>query len=94
MRAQLRQATRESGENPDGLTDRPWTIHDLRRTARTLLQRVGVPYDVGEAVLGHRLPGVGAVYARHTFATEKRQAMEKLADLIISIARTSSIVRK
>lgn len=64
-----------------------WVIHDLRRTARTLLQRAGVPYDVGEAVLGHVIGGggVGAVYARHGFADEKRAALERLAETVAAI---------
>lgn len=44
-----------------------WAPHDLRRTARTLLSDLGCPYEVGEAILAHRLPGVAGDYnkARH-----------------------------
>ena len=34
-----------------------WTIHDLRRTARSLLSRAGVRPDISERVLGHAIPG-------------------------------------
>ena len=34
-----------------------WTLHDLRRTARTLMPRVGVSADIAERVLGHAIAG-------------------------------------
>jgi integrase len=56
-----------------------WTFHDLRRTAATGMARLGVPVRVTEAVLNH-VSGTGggivAVYQRHDFADEKRQALE------------------
>jgi len=63
----------------------PWTLHDLRRTARSLMARAGVPSDVAEQVLGHKIPGVRGVYDRHTYAVEKRDGLEKLAALISRI---------
>ncbi len=62
-----------------------WTLHDLRRTARSLMSRAGVPGDIGEMVLGHVIPGVRGVYDRHSYADEKRDALEKLATLIKTI---------
>jgi len=59
-----------------------WTLHDLRRTARSLMSRAGVASEVAEQVLGHKLPGVRGVYDRHTYAAEKRGALEKLAALV------------
>jgi integrase len=56
-----------------------WVIHDLRRTSRTLLSRVGVNADIAERCLGHALVGVRSVYDRHEFETEKRHAFEALA---------------
>jgi integrase len=60
----------------------PWTLHDLRRTARSLMARAGVPSDVAEQVLGHKIPGVRGVYDRHSYAAEKRDALEKLGALV------------
>ena len=37
-----------------------WTIHDLRRTARSLMSRAGVRPDIAERVLGHAIRGVEA----------------------------------
>ena len=58
-----------------GVSD--WTLHDLRRTAATGLQKLGVRLEVTEAVLNHvagsRAEIVG-VYQRHHWADEKRTA--------------------
>ena len=63
----------------------PWTIHDLRRTARSLMARAGVPRDIAERVLGHTLKGVEGVYDRHSYRAEKAAALAKLAGLIALI---------
>jgi integrase len=59
-----------------------WTLHDLRRTAKTLMARAGVRPDISERVLGHVIAGVEGVYDRHSYADEKRDALEKLASMI------------
>jgi integrase len=56
-----------------------WTLHDLRRTARSLMSRIGVPTDHAERCLGHVIGGVRGVYDRHEFLDEKRDAFERLA---------------
>jgi integrase len=56
-----------------------WTIHDLRRTARSLMSRAGVEADIAERCLGHVIGGVRGVYDRHAYVAEKRQAFDKLA---------------
>jgi integrase len=56
-----------------------WTIHDLRRTARTLLSRAGVSSDIAERCLGHVIPGVRGVYDRYAYRNEMLVAFEKLA---------------
>jgi integrase len=56
-----------------------WVVHDLRRTARTLMSRAGVSADHAERCLGHVLPGIRGTYDLHEYATEKRQAFEALA---------------
>jgi integrase len=62
-----------------------WRLHDLRRTARSLMSRAGVSSDIAEMVLGHKLTGVRGVYDRHSYAAEKRDALERLAGLIALI---------
>jgi integrase len=53
-----------------------WTPHDLRRTARTGLAAEGVSDTVAEAVIGHTRKGIVAVYDRHRYEPEKRDALE------------------
>ena len=62
-----------------------WRIHDLRRTARSLMSRAGVDPDVAERCLGHVIGGVRGVYDRHSFFDEKRHAFDKLAAQIEAI---------
>jgi hypothetical protein len=59
-----------------------WTIHDIRRTARTLMSRAGVNADHAERCLGHLIGGVRATYDPHEFFDEKKIAFETLASLI------------
>ena len=56
-----------------------WTIHDLRRTARSLMSRAGVDADIAERCLGHAIPGVRGIYDRHAYYDEKKRAFEMLA---------------
>lgn len=63
----------------------PWQLHDLRRTARSLMSRVGVRPDIAERVLGHAIKGVEGVYDRHHYRDEKADALRKLASLISNI---------
>ena len=56
-----------------------WTLHDLRRTGKTLMVRAGVRPDISERVLGHVIAGVEGIYDRHSYADEKRDALKKLA---------------
>jgi integrase len=59
-----------------------WTLHDLRRTAKTLMQRAGIRPDISERVLGHVQGAIEATYDRHGYTDEKREALEKLAAMI------------
>jgi integrase len=59
-----------------------YTLHDLRRTARTLLSRAGISPDVAERCLGHALQGLRGTYDRHQYESEKRHAFEALAQLL------------
>ena len=56
-----------------------WTLHDLRRTVRTLLSRCGISSDVAEQCLGHLLSGVRKIYNRDDFKPQKKIAFEALA---------------
>jgi integrase len=54
----------------------PFTIHDLRRTARTGLSTMSVLPFVAELVIGHQQQGIAAVYDLHRYDAEKRAALE------------------
>jgi integrase len=69
-----------------------WTLHDLRRTARTLLARAGIRDDIAERCLGHVIKGVEKVYNRHAYLDEKRAAFEALAALVSRILNPASNV--
>jgi integrase len=56
-----------------------WTLHDCRRTARSLMSRGGVNADVAERCLGHVISGVRGTYDRHEYYEEKRRAFDALA---------------
>jgi integrase len=75
MLAELRE------QDPEATMPR-WTLHDLRRTARSLMGRAGVPSDHAERCLGHVLPGVRGTYDRYEYLPEKKRAFDALASLI------------
>jgi integrase len=62
-----------------------WRLHDLRRTARSLLSRAGVNSDVAEKCLGHSRGDIVERYDRHSFIPEMQHAFERLAALIETI---------
>lgn len=69
--------------------------HDLRRTLRTRLAEIGVDDILAERVLGHKLQGMMAVYNRHAYDTEKRQALlkwERRLTEILEISKPESNV--
>ncbi len=65
--------------------EQKFTPHDLRRTLRTRLAEMGVNDLVAERVLGHKLQGMMAVYNRHSYDTEKRQALLRWEDRLLEI---------
>jgi integrase len=69
-------------ENPKAEPFENWTLHDLRRTARSLMSRAEVNTDHAERCLGHIIGGVRGVYDRYEFYDQKKKAFEALAVLI------------
>jgi integrase len=69
-----------------------WTLHDLRRTARSLMSRAGVPSDHAERCIGHVIGGVRGVYDRHAYLNEKRAAFDALALLLDKVIHPQSNV--
>ena len=56
-----------------GVTD--WRLHDLRRTAATRMQGLGIPNHIVQAVFNHALPGVGGVYLQDELEQQKADAL-------------------
>lgn len=56
-----------------------FTVHDLRRTCRTLLARQGTLGHVAERCLNHKLKGVEGVYNQHDYFEERKEALDKLS---------------
>jgi len=71
---------------------RDWAPHDLRRTARTLLAELGCPFEVGEAILAHRLPGVAGVCNRAGYEAQKIEWLGKLGDHLDALAASHNVV--
>jgi integrase len=59
-----------------------FTVHDFRRTARTLLGELKVPPHIAEKCLNHKVKGVEGIYDRHAYFEERRDALNKLAQVI------------
>lgn len=74
-----------------------WVLHDLRRTAKTLMTRAGVLPHISERVLGHAIEGVEGVYDQHDYFDEKSDALKKLGKLVDQIltgANDTAAIRK
>jgi integrase len=75
-------------ERGDAVEIPRWTFHDLRRTAATGMARLGIPVRITEAVLNHVSgtgAGIVAVYQRHDYAAEKRQALEAWGRQVLAL---------
>ena len=82
MLALARNEENSAGEDPDGVEVESWRAHDLRRTLATGMQRLGVRFEVTEAILNHvsgSRAGVAGVYQRHDWKQEKRDALDAWA---------------
>ncbi|MGI9274464.1 MAG: tyrosine-type recombinase/integrase [Endozoicomonas sp.] len=65
---------------PQGLER--FTVHDLRRSARTLMSDLGIFPWVAESCLGHKIRGVEGIYNKDEFYTERRKAQRQLLDKV------------
>jgi len=70
-----------------------WRLHDLRRTLATGFQRLGVRFEVTEAILNHvggSRAGVAGIYQRHDWKDEKREAMNSWNEHVAAIIRSAN----
>lgn len=64
-----------------------FSVHDLRRTCRTQLAALGVPPHVAERCLNHKIRGMEGVYDAHDYLEERREALNRLAALLVALER-------
>jgi integrase len=62
---------------------KPWTVHDFRRSLSTILSEKKVDLHVTEKMLGHSLGGILAVYNKHNWLNEQREAYGVWEDFIL-----------
>lgn len=70
-----------------------WRVHDLRRTLATGLQRLGVRFEVTEAILNHvsgAKGGVAGIYQRHDWKDEKRTALDAWARHVVATVQPAT----
>ncbi|EOZ1549523.1 tyrosine-type recombinase/integrase [Escherichia coli] len=70
--------------NEDGEHIQGFTVHDMRRTASTLLHEAGYPSDWIEKALSHEQKGVRAVYNKAEYARQRAYMLQQWADMIDS----------
>jgi integrase len=71
---------------PNLMGDIPhFTVHDLRRTCRTLLAKQGTPGHVAERCLNHKLKGVEGIYDQYDYLEERRTAAYLLSKTVALI---------
>lgn len=65
----------------------PFTPHDLRRTCATGMNALGVAPHVVEKILNHTMPGVMAIYNRHDYAKDRKNALDLWGDHVLQIVQ-------
>jgi integrase len=75
----------------------PWRLHDLRRSAASGLARLGIGLPVIEKILNHSsgsFAGVVGIYQRHSFADEKRKALDAWGDFVSELVSDKPAPKK
>lgn len=71
-----------------------WRWHDIRRTTSTNLQRLGIRWEVTEAVQNHMSgsrAGIAGIYQRHDWAEEKRHALNQWAKEVARLVKAKAV---
>jgi len=72
---------------------KPWRLHDLRRTAATMMAELGVLPHIVEAILNHvsgHKAGVAGIYNRARYENDRRAALQLWANKVDEITGASS----
>jgi integrase len=75
------------GRNPAKTPLRPFRNHDLRRSCRSTLSRLGVRHEHAEAVLAHARGGVVGRYDLWEYFPEKRDALERWSKFLAGLTQ-------
>ena len=73
-----------------------WTLHDLRRTVVSGMARLGIPPHIADKILNHQsgtISGVAAVYQRHQFLAERRDALDHWGDHVVNLLAGQEVTR-
>jgi integrase len=71
-----------------------WRLHDLRRTCVSGMARLGAAPHVADKILNHQsgtIAGVAAVYQRHDFLAERKDALEQWGAHVAQLVSDASI---
>ena len=71
---------------------RRFTPHDLRSTMKSHMRALGVPRDISEMCLNHKLSGVEGIYDRHTYFDERKEALEQWARFLVVCEAGGNVV--
>ena len=69
-----------------------FTLHDLRRTFRTFLSKLGVSREVSEKCMNHSLKGVEKTYDCYGFFPERVKALNKLSEYVAPLLNYKPLV--
>jgi integrase len=70
-----------------------WRLHDLRRTCVSGMARLGIAPHVADKILNHQsgtISGVAAVYQRHEFLTERKEALDRWGAYVTRIVSVAA----
>jgi integrase len=71
--------------NAEGKALPHWTLHDLRRSCRTGMGKLGIAPHIAERVLNHAKGGIEAVYDRYRYEGEIKSALASWAEHVLAI---------
>ncbi|MDG2228555.1 MAG: tyrosine-type recombinase/integrase [Gammaproteobacteria bacterium] len=70
----------------------PFSVHDLRRTARTGFAKLKVRSDIAEMIINHSRGAMVDIYDRYTYEDEKREALEKWGSYLESLVLMNDLI--
>ena len=63
-----------------------FTVHDMRRTARTQMAALGIDRFIAESALNHKIRDVEGIYDQHDYFSERKIALAKWAALLVELS--------